>query len=82
MNHGESEDETATVHQIIENSNAIAWFATMNNKNQNRNFFACHVLMSCIKFLPVLVGKSKINRQILKLNYYELDGRALKLPIS
>ena len=71
MKLSELEDETTTVHQLIENSSVFAWFATMNKKKPNRNFFACHLLMSCIKFLPVLVGKIKINRKILKLNYYE-----------
>ena len=78
----ELEDKTATVQYIIENSSAFAGFATMNEKKTNCIFLTCNLLMNCIKFLLVLVGKIKINRKIIKLNYFEFDGRALKLPIS
>ena len=35
----ELEDKTAIIQQIIENSSANAWFATMNKKKPNCIFF-------------------------------------------
>ena len=39
MKPSELEDETTTVHQLIENSSVFAWFATINKKNPNCIFF-------------------------------------------
>ena len=35
----ELEDKTATIQQIIENSNVFAWFAKFDKEKPNRMFF-------------------------------------------